>query len=452
MQKFVVTGGNKLKGTITVSGAKNVALKALIAACLTDEEVAIKNVPLISDIYVMIDIIKELGGKVKLTDHAIKIQIKKIKNNKISLDSAARIRTSFMFIVPLLLRSRNAMIPNPGGCRLGARPVDRLLDGLKKMGADIKYNTKDGFFYTKSSISTKKSPLHGASYTFEKNTHTGTETLLLAAVCANGKTILNNAAEEPEIDELIALLNKMGADVKRTKKRTIEIKGIDPGKKPLLHGTTFTIGPDRNEIITFACAALITKGDVFIKGADEEYIKEFIEKLEKAGGGVEFKKDGIRFYYKKPLIAVNIETKPFPGFMTDWQAPWGVLMTQAKGTSTIHETVFENKLGYIYEIQKMGAKTKLFNPKIKHPEKVYNFNLSDDDPTLFHAVKIKGPSSLHNAVVTMWDLRAGAAVVLAALSACGTSTIYDIDKLDRGYEKFENRLDGIGAEIRRLNE
>lgn len=446
MEKLIVIGGNKLKGTARVSGAKNVALKTLIAACLTDEEITIKNVPLISDFFTMIEIIKELGGDVRLTDHTARIQIKKIKNHKLSLDIAARIRTSFMFIVPLLLRSHHAVIPNPGGCRLGARPVDRLVAGLKKMGANITYNHEDGFFYTRVPFSgAKATKLHGTTYTFEKNTHMGTETLLLAAVCAEGKTILRNAAEEPEIDELIELLNNMGGDIKRTAKRVVEINGV---KK--LHGASYTIGPDRNEIVTFACAALITHGDIFVKGAKKEYIKDFVDKLKVAGGGIEEKKDGLRFYYKGPLIAVDIETRSYPGFMTDWQAPWGVLMTQAEGESLIHETVFENKLDYIKELQKMGATAKLYNPKIQNPEEVYNFNLSDDKSKYFHAVKIKGPTKLHNAIITMWDIRAGAAVLLAALSAKGASNIYDVEKLDRGYENFEKRMVQLGANIKRV--
>ncbi len=441
MDKFIVTGGNKLKGSVQISGAKNVALKALIASCLTDEQVVIKNVPLITDFTTQIEIIRELGGEVKLSDHTARIQFKKIKNHKLSLDTAARIRTSFMFIVPLLLRSHNAVIPNPGGCRLGARPVDRLVDGLRKMGADITYSHKDGFFYTKAT------KLHGTTYTFEKNTHTGTETLLLAASCANGKTILKNAALEPEIDELIELLNEMGADIKRTGERVIEINGVNK-----LHGATYTIGPDRNEIVTFACAALITCGDIFIKGAKKEYIQEFIEKLKLAGGGVGEKKDGLRFYYRGDLAAVDIETSPYPGFMTDWQAPWAVLMTQANGQSIIHETVFENKLDYITEIKKMGGSATLFNPRIRNPEQVYNFNLSDDKSHYFHAVKIKGPTRLHNAVINMRDIRAGAAVLLAALCAKGTSAIYEIEKLDRGHENIEKRLSNLGANIKRVTE
>lgn len=448
MEKFVVSGGYKLTGQAKVSGAKNVVLKAIIAACLTDEEVIIKNVPLISDIFTMVDIVKEIGGIAKIEDHTLRIRLKKVKNYKLSLETAARVRTSFMFIVPLIIRAGRAVVPNPGGCRLGARPVDRLIAGLNKMGAKITYNHNDGFFYSGTATQNNQhAGLKGAEYTFDKNTHTGTETMILAGACAKGRTILNNAAEEPEIDELIDLLNKMGADIKRVNGRKIVINGTGG---EMLKGTTFTIGADRNEIVTFACAGIITKGDVFIKGAKKVYISDFVDRLTDAGAGIEIKDDGIRFFYKKPLRAIDVETKPYPGFMTDWQAPWAVLMTQAEGESVIHETVFENKLGYINEIMKMGAKAKLFNPKVDNPEEVYNFNLKDDSEKYFHAVKITGPVKLHNAVITMLDIRAGAAVLLAALCAKGDSTIYDIEKLDRGYENFEKRLGKLGAKIKRV--
>lgn len=441
MNKFIITGGNKLVGTVQVSGAKNVALKALIAACLTDEEIVIHNVPLISDFFTMVDIIKELGGEVVLTDHTVSIKMHHFDKHELPLETAAKIRTSFMFLAPLLLRTGEAIIPNPGGCRLGARPIDRLVDGLNEMGANITYHSEDGYFHAKAK------GLHGTTFTFPKNTHTGTETLIIAAVLAEGKTILHNAAEEPEIDELIDLLNAMGADIKRTKHRVIEIHGVTR-----LHGATHTIKPDRNEIVTFAIAAIVTKGDILVKGAKSATITDFLDLLKKAGGGFEESPDGIRFYAKDGLHAIDVETKPHPGFMTDWQAPWAILMTQAEGKSVIHETVFENKFGYIGDLKKMGAKVKLFNPVVEEKEKVYNFNLADDRPGFFHAVQISGPTKLHNAVATMVDLRAGAAIVIAALAAKGTSTIFGIEKLDRGYEDFENRLRSLGAEIQRVED
>jgi UDP-N-acetylglucosamine 1-carboxyvinyltransferase len=445
MEKIVVKGGKKLTGTIGVTGAKNVALKALVAACLTDQPVVIKNIPLISDFMVMVEIIRDLGGEVKITDHTATVCIKKFKKEKVTLEEAAKIRTSAMFLSPLLARIGKAIIPNPGGCRIGARPIDRTIKGLEKMGYSTKYNSKDGFFYFKKIANFKKDEI---IYKFEKSTHTGTETLIMvAALLKNIKTTLENSGAEPEIDELISLLNQMGAKITRTGERTIVITGVEK-----LTGTEFTIGPDRNEVVTFAIAAIVTRGDVFVKGAKSIELSPFIQKLELAGGGVEQEKDGIRFYYKGDLTGVDVETSTYPGFMTDWQGPWAVLMTQAKGNSIIHETVYENRFGYVKELKKMGANITLFNPKIKNPEKIYNFNLSDNNSSYFHAIAIGGPAILHNGVVEVSDLRAGATLVLAALSAKDESVIFGIEHLDRGYEKLEERLRTLGADIKRIKE
>jgi len=441
MDKFVVKGGEKLKGRISVFGSKNVALKTLVAACMSEDEVIVHNMPLISDVYAMIDIIKELGGEVNFSNHTAKIRMKNFKTHSISLDKAARVRTSAMFIAPLLARYGEAIIPNPGGCRLGARPIDRTIDGVASLNADIKYYSDDGYFHAKTT------GLKGTKYVFEKNTHTGTETLILAAVLANGTTVLENAAEEPEIDDLISILNLMGAKIERSAKRQIKITGVQK-----LSGAEFTISPDRNEIITFAIAAIGTGGDILIENVGSQGIEEFLEALSKINAGYETSEQGIRFYNKGELTATNITTSIYPGFMTDWQAPWAVLMTQARGQSTIHETVFENKLGYVNDLRRMGGKVGLFNPVVDNPQEVYNFNLEDDSSSYFHAVKITGPSKLHDAVVTMADIRAGAAVVIAALMASGTSTIFGIDKIDRGYEALDERLKKIGANISRVAE
>ncbi len=441
MEKLIVTGGKKLRGEVSVSGAKNVALKALVAACLTHEEVIVKNVPLISDFFVMVDIIKELGGTVVLKDHTITINMKKIAKTKIALEQAAEIRTSSMFLAPLLARVGQAQIPNPGGCRIGARPIDRTIEGLKKMGVDVVYDSSDGYFHAKAEM------LQGTTYVFEKNTHTGTETMILAAVLAKGQTVLENAAQEPEIDELITLLNQMGAKIKRSRSRTIVIDGVTK-----LHGTVFTIPPDRNEVVTFAIAGIITQGDVLVKGVNKEGLTEFLEKLDACGGGFEEKNQGIRFYYKGDLRATDITTSYYPGFMTDWQSPWVVLMTKAQGVSVIHETVFESRFGYVDELKKMGAHIELFHPEVLNPKNVYNFNLHDDNKKNFHAAKAYGPTVLHDGVVNISDLRAGATLVLAALAARGTSVIFGVDRLDRGYEQFDERLRSLGADIERVKE
>lgn len=441
MEKYIIKGGNQLKGTTTVSGAKNVALKAMVAACLTDEEVIIHNTPNISDVHVMAEIIKELGGEITIDGHTAKIQVKTFEKDSITLDQASHIRTSSMFISPLLARNKRAVIPNPGGCRLGARPIDRTIQGLVDMGAVIEYRSDDGYFHAITE------GLKGTDYRFEKNTHTGTETMIIAAVLAEGRTVLRNAAAEPEIEELINLLNNMGAQIKRTSERTIEIEGVEK-----LHGAEFRIDSDRNEVVTLAIAALVTKGDIFVKGAARQGLVEFLEKLDEVGGGYEEKEDGIRFFYKGELLATDVVTKPYPGFMTDWQAPWAVLMTQAQGESILHETVFENRFGYVKELKKMGASIAQFNPVIEDPKEFYNFNLDDDKNSNYHAIRIKGHTPLHNAVVYISDLRAGASLVIAALAATGETTIHGTQLVKRGYEEFDKRLASLGATIRSYEE
>lgn len=441
MDKFIIRGGKRLTGKVRVSGAKNVALKAIVAASLTDEEVVIKNIPLISDFMVMVEILRDLGAEIEITDHTARIRVKNFQKHAISLDEASHIRTSSMFLASLLARLGKASIPNPGGCRLGKRPIDRTVEGLKKMGAEVLYDSEDGYFHARTES------LIGTEYTFDKNTHTGTETLLLAAVLAKGKTTLYNAAMEPEIDELIELLNKMGSRIKRTKHRVIEIEGVEK-----LHGTEFVIGPDRNEAVTFAVAAIITKGDVLVEGVRRKELEDFLLMLEKTGAGFEEQETGIRFFYQDKLKKTEVTTLPYPGFMTDWQANWAVLMTQAEGGSVIHETVFENRFGYVPELKKMGAKIEFFNFVVTNPQEFYNFNPDDDQPDFFHAIKIKGPVKLHNAVVSISDLRAGATLVIAALAARGESTVHGISLIDRGYEDFEKRLQSINADIRSVSE
>lgn len=442
MEKLIVKGGKKLKGEISILGSKNVALKVLVAACLTSDEVIVENVPIISDFITMVHIIEHIGGEVKLRDHTASIRLKNFSSDKISLVEAADIRTSYMFLAPLLARVGQAIIPNPGGCRIGARPIDRVIDGLKKMGVKVKYNSNDGYFHT---IAPKR--LNGIIYKFEKNTHTGTETMILASVLAKGKTILQNAAEEPEVDELIGLLNRMGAKIIRKKNREIEIEGVEK-----LHGAKFRIVPDRNEVVTFAVGAIITEGDIFIKNINKKGIEEFLEILKACGGGFEEKSNGIRFFYKEPLKATNVTTTFYPGFMTDWQGPFAVLMTKAHGQSTIHETVYENRFTYVEELRKLGGQIDLYNPKIIKPNSFYNFNIKDDNGKNFHAAKIFGSVNLHNGIVNITDLRAGATLVLAALAAKGESVLFGVEHLDRGYEQFDKRLRSLGADIKRINE
>ncbi len=441
MDRYIIKGGTTLQGHVKVSGAKNSALKALVAACLTEEKVTIHNVPHISDIFVMLDIMRDLGAQVDVIDHTIVIQMKKFAHFSIPLDKAALARTSAMFLAPLLARAKEAIIPNPGGCRLGARPIDRIVEGIGLMNVDITYHSEDGYFHAKTE------GLKSVTYRFKKSTHTGTETMIIAAVLAEGKTVLENAAEEPEIDDLINLLNAMGAKVQRSAHREITIDGVAS-----LHGAEFTISPDRIEVATFAIAAYVTGGDIFVEEAQRAHIDAFLEKLQQTGAGYTVKENGIQFHANGTLKAVDVTTDIHPGFLTDWQALWSVLMTQADGESVVHETVFENKLGYVKDLKKMGAKMKLFNPPVENKEEMYNFNLEDDLPEYKHAVRISGPTKLHNAVMTTLDIRAGAAIVLAALAAKGRSTIYGVEKLERGYERFDERLRSLGADIQLMKE
>lgn len=272
--------------------------------------------------------------------------------------------------------------------------------------------------------------------------------MLLAGVRATGETVLENAAEEPEVDDLIRLLNQMGAQIKRIKKRTIVIHGV---KK--LKGTEFTIMPDRNEVITFAIGAIASGGDIIIEGTQREYLGAFFSQLDKAKAHWEsISPDKTRFRGGNELTAVDITTEIYPGFMTDWQAPWALLMTQAKGVANVHETIFEDRFGYVSELRKMGADISFFHPKVKSPGTFYNFNWSDRIKSNFQGIKITGPTKLHNAVLEVMDLRAGATLILGGILAHGRSTLLGIEHIDRGYEKIEERLQKLGATIKRIRE
>lgn len=442
MDKFIIRGGIPLKGQITVAGAKNVALKILVASLLTDDELVIHNVPQIRDVFFMLEVLKVLGVTSAVDGHTVRVKHTHIPKAKVPLDVAARLRTSSMVMGPLLARYGEATTPNPGGCRLGARPIDRHIEALKTMGADITYRSSDGYFYGKTK------GLHGATIRFVKNTHTGTETLILAAVLARGQTILDNAAEEVEIDDLIACLNQMGAKIRREDGRKIIIDGVSA-----LHGTEYSIMPDRNEEVTFAIAAVMTGGDIIVKNSSRKNLTAFLSVFTKAGGHYQpVDNTTTRYLSDGTLRPTDVVTAPYPAFMTDWQAPWAVLMTQAKGVSTIHETVFESRFSYVAELTKMGAHIDFYDPKIENPAGFYNFNWKDRVNGYHQAIRIIGPTRLHNAVLEINDLRAGATLIIAALSAAGESIIHGVEQVDRGYEKIEERLRTLGARIERVTE
>jgi len=438
MNKFLIEGGYPLKGRISLLGAKNSSFKLMIAALLSNEPSVITNVPQIGDVRLGLEIIKSLGGEIKkLSRHSFSISGKTLASFKIPQNLGIKSRSSCMFIGPLLNRFGQAVLPCPGGDKIGRRPIERHLEGLKAMGVKIAY--ENGFFRAR----VKK--IKGAIYRFPKNSHTGTETLIMTAVLAEGKSVLENAAEEPEVDDLISFLNKMGAKIRRIKPRVIEIIGVTS-----LQGTNYQVMFDRNEAVTFACAALATRGDIFVVNAKEKNLAAFLGKLKKTGAGVEKFGSGIRFFYRKSLKATKVVTASHPGFMTDWQPLWTVLMTQAKGQSLVHETIFENRFGYVRYLKKMGAKIEEFRPKVENPKDFYNFNLDDDRPEYFHAIRILGPTSLKGGEISIPDIRAGATLLLAALTAKDKTILSNIDHIDRGYENLDVRLRKLGAKIKRI--
>lgn len=441
MKKYIISGGKKLAGEVSIAGAKNVALKAIVAACLTDQKVILENVPRISDVDYMLELVEHFGGKVERENDKVVIEVTEIKNTRLPLETAVKMRASSLFFAPFIVRNKNAEIPNPGGDKIGARRIDMHIEGLEKLGVKVKAKD-DSYFYATTDN------LKGSTYKFKKNTHTGTEQMILASVMAEGVTILDNCAQEPEVDELISLLNQMGADIKRTSMRTIQVKGV----KKLL-GTTFKIGPDRNEAVTFAIASALTGGNIWLKNIDKKFLEAFIRDFTRAGGRVEENDKGhIRFYINEKVHSTDVTTEIYPGFMTDWQGPWCVLMTQAEGESTIHETIYEDRFQYVYELRKMGAKIELFNPEIENPQEFYNFNYDDCTMETRHAIKIQGKTNLKGANMNMMDLRAGATLVLAALIAEGESEISGVDHIERGYEYFDERLQKLGADIKYIKD
>ncbi|MEK7060686.1 MAG: UDP-N-acetylglucosamine 1-carboxyvinyltransferase [Patescibacteria group bacterium] len=443
MDTFIIEGGKPLIGEVTVAGAKNVAVKAIVASLLTDEPVMLFNMPHIHDVHLLLELLSKMGISYSWSDHELTITHMGAASTTVPLDLGARIRTSAMLLGPLLSRFGDAKIPNPGGCRIGARPIDRHIDALRSMGAQISYNSDDGYFYAKAQ------KLHGAHIMFPKNTHTGTETILLAAVLARGETQIDNAAEEVEVDDLIHLLVAMGAKITRPAPRKIVITGVNA-----LHGCSFRIMPDRNEEVTFAIAAAITGGNITVHDSRREHLKTFLEFFSLAGGlASPVSETETRYSLATGTIRpTDVVTEPHPKFMTDWQGPWAVFMTQADGVSTLHETVFESRFSYVSELHKMGAKIEYYTPVISDPSAYYNFNWADKSIDSQQAIRITGKTELHNAVLSMNDLRAGATLVLAALTAKGKSYIHGVEQMDRGYEHIVERLTQLGAAVSRIKE
>jgi UDP-N-acetylglucosamine 1-carboxyvinyltransferase len=432
MNILKVTGGKPLNGEVTISGAKNAASKMMIASLLTAEEMILKNVPRQNETKITGEIISEVGAKLEWVDeHTLKIRTENISATQVKKQSRKN-RISILSLAPLLHRAGEAFVPLVGGDKIGPRPVNFHLEILKQMGVQID-ETREGY---KATVSGK---LKGALIELSYPSVGATETAILAGVLAEGKTVIQNAAGEPEIKGLIMMLQNMGAIIQINSGRKIEIIGVEK-----LHGTEAEVIPDRMEAASYASMAIGTKGEIFVKGAQHEHMITFLNSVRKVGGDYDVRPDGILFSGKNGLKGIELETDTHPGFMTDWQQPFVVVLTQAAGTSVVHETVFEDRFGYTEALNRMGADIALSTKCLGEIEcrfKEHNHK---------HSAVINGPHELKAVDVEVPDIRAGLALVVAALVADGTSTFTGIEHLDRGYEHLEEKLRGVGAKIERI--
>ncbi len=436
---LIIQGGRPLSGDVQLSGSKNVALKVLIAALLVNGEVTIHNVPRIGDVAELIHLMKLLGATVDLDEHnTARIDASTMTKSEVDLLHGSKIRVSFLLFAPLLHVFGMCRIPNPGGCRLGARSIDRIVDGLIALGAQVTYDSETGYYDAQ-----KSTPASG-TYTFTKPSHTGTELLIMYACRGSGEVVIKNAALEPEIDELIVFLNHCGARIVR-QGGTITVQGVET----LHQKTQYSVSADRNEAVTFAILAIATGGSIRLRNIREEDFPAFVAAIRQTGSIVESDENGIRFTGQGEIQPVSVTTAPHPGFMTDWQPNWAVLMTQASGESTIHETIFENRFAYVEELQKLGADIEYYQPHVENPAQVYQFSYNPDEDYT-QAIRIRGKTELHGGVLSVHDLRAGATLLIGALIARGESVISNIQIMDRGYESIEQKIQALGGMIKRV--
>ena len=417
MDKFVITGGTQLRGEIETSGSKNSALPALAAALLTDQPVTLKRIPRVRDIRTMQRLLVDIGAKVDVEGEAVQLHTPRIVCPEAPYELVKTMRASSLVLGPLVARSGRARVSLPGGCAIGARPINLHIFGLEQLGARI--HQSHGYIEAQA-----PEGLRGAVVHFDRITVTGTEDLMMAAVLAKGETLLRNAAREPEVVDLAELLVKMGAKIEGAGSSTIRIQGVGE-----LRGAEHTIIPDRIEAGTFLIAGAITGGDLTITGCVPDHVGALIAKLLQAG--VEVTQPDPRTMHVRAgsrLRSVDITTEEFPGFATDLQAQYMALMTQAQGIAIIVETIFENRFMHAQELARMGANIRL-----------------DGKQAI-----IAGPRELTGAGVIASDLRASASLVLAALVARGETVIDRVYHIDRGYEKIEAKLAQVGAKIRRV--
>lgn len=417
-EKLIISGGNRLQGTVRINGAKNSALSIMAATLLTKDVCILRNVPRLTDVDIMAAVIRKLGVKVEWKgDNTLYIDSDNFNNCETPYELVKMMRASILVMGPLLARLKRAKISLPGGCAIGARPVDYHIKGFETLGAQVEVE--------KGYIEAKVNKLKGDDIYLDFPSLGATENIMMAACLAEGITKIENAAKDPEVVELGRLLNKMGAKVKGLGTDLIKIEGVKE-----LHGIDYTIIPDRIEAGTYMIAAAITGGDVLIEKADPLLLKPLIVKLEEAGVQIKLKKNLIKVIGSNRVKAVDIKTLPFPGFPTDMQPQFMALSCVAKGTSVITETVFENRFVHTGDLIRMGADIKVEG----------------------HSTIVKGVKKLSAAPVMASDLRGGAALVLAGLVAEGTTELSRIYHLDRGYVKLEEKLTSLGADIKRVKE
>ena len=417
MEKLLIKGGKSLRGTIKCAGAKNAALPMIAATILSSENVILKNLPYLQDITTMFELLGSMGAKIVLNENMdFDISSNNLDDTEARYELVKTMRASILVLGPLVARYGRARIALPGGCAIGSRPVNFHLDALEQLGAKI--ILRNGY------IEATANELIGTKIKFDGITVTGTENIMMAACLAKGTTYLTNVAKEPEIEDLANLLNAMGADVQGAGTDEIVINGVSN-----LHGTSFSIPADRIEAGTYLVAAAVTKGNVNVDGINPERLSKVIQKLEESGADISMTNNSIALSMENSeLKPVDITTAPFPEFPTDMQAQFSVMNAIAKGTSNIYETVFENRFMHIQELNRMGCDIEI------------NGN---------QAV-IKGVKSLYGAEVMATDLRASASLILAGLCAEGQTTVSRIYHIDRGYERIEEKLNYLGAEILRL--
>ena len=419
MEKLVITGKTPLKGEVVISGAKNAAVAIIPATLLINGICTIENLPNISDVRLYCDILKEIGAQITWNnEHEITIDTRNISSNKIPLETTRKFRASYYLLGALLGRTKSAQVGIPGGCNLGARPIDQHIKTFEALGATVDVSN--------GNITAKAKKLKGTSIYMDVVSVGATINAMLASVLAEGITVIDNAAKEPHIVDVANFLNTMGADIRGAGTDVIKINGV----KELKGNATYSVVPDQIEAGTFMLAAIASKGDIIIKNCITKHLESIIAKVVEMGGNVDANGDHLRVWYSKRTHKANIKTLPYPGFPTDLQPQMGVLLSISEGTSIINESIWESRFQYTGELNKMGAK------------------ITAQGKTAF----FEGVNELVAAPVYATDLRAGAALIIAGIVAKGKTEIYNLNYIDRGYENIEQKFRNLGAKIERVNE